>query len=74
MRVRLLNRTRLSEFVGFLAAPQIALNLLGEDEIEILPTSVLSGESHEMFVYPILRAWNREHAEAAVEFVDESSP
>ena len=51
--------------------PQIALRRLGEDEIEILPSGALHAESHEMLVYPVIRAWNREHHEAEAEVVED---
>jgi len=72
MRVRLSSRTQLPRFLEFLTMPQIALHRLSEDEIEILPTRALHAESHELLVYPVIRAWNREHREAEAEIVDDA--
>jgi hypothetical protein len=71
MRVQLSNPSHMAEFVSFLTVPQIALTRVDNDVVEIQPTSAAYSETYKLFLHPFLRAWNREHGEAAVRVVDE---
>lgn len=69
--VRLSDSSLVSEFVGFLAVPDLTLSRLENDDIEIEPSRGAHGESIDMLVELMLEAWNEAHAAADARIVDD---
>jgi len=72
VRVRLSDSSRLSEFIGFLAVPQLTLRRLDNDEIEIQPNRDEQDQRTDLLVELMLQAWNAAHAETAAHIVDDA--
>jgi len=69
VRVRLSDSSRLSEFIGFLAVPQLTLRRLDNDEIEIQPNRDAQDERIDLLVELMLQAWNAAHVDSAAHIV-----
>jgi hypothetical protein len=64
VRLRLSDPSQVHSFVGFLAVPQLTVNRLINNDIQIQPSSAAQSETHELLVQLMLQAWNAAHPDA----------